>query len=134
MAQLNCQVVTPERAALDTTVDFVALTLEDGELGVAPGRSPLIARLGSGELRLRSSNSVSRYYLEGGFVQVLDDVVTVLTNRAVPAESIDLEATRLQLERALRQRAHSLESIEKREQAVQLARAQLRVAEHAGGK
>ena len=41
---LRCVVVTPERALLDETADFVALPMYDGELGVLPGRSPLIDR------------------------------------------------------------------------------------------
>ena len=45
-------VVTPEATVLDEQVDFVALPLYDGEIGIAPGRSPMIGRLGYGELRL----------------------------------------------------------------------------------
>ena len=51
--RLQCVVVTPERTLFDELVDFVALPLFDGELGVLPGRSPLIGRLGYGELRTR---------------------------------------------------------------------------------
>ena len=50
---LHCVVVTPERALLDEPADFVALPMYDGELGVLPGRAPLIGRLGYGELRIR---------------------------------------------------------------------------------
>ena len=49
--KLQCVVVTPERAVLDEPADFVVLPLYDGELGVLPGRAPLIGRLGYGELR-----------------------------------------------------------------------------------
>ena len=45
-ARLQCVVVTPERTLFDELVDFVALPLYDGELGVMPGRTPLIGRLG----------------------------------------------------------------------------------------
>src|SRR3954453_19481850 len=48
---LQCVVVTPEKTLLDETVDFVALPLFDGELGVLPGRSPLLGRLGYGGVR-----------------------------------------------------------------------------------
>ena len=48
-------VVTPERALLDEPADFVALPMYDGELGVLPGRAPLIGRLGYGELRIRAA-------------------------------------------------------------------------------
>ncbi len=37
---LQCVVVTPERTLLDEPVQFVALPLHDGELGVLPGRAP----------------------------------------------------------------------------------------------
>ena len=87
--KLQCVVVTPEKTLLDETVDFVALPLYDGELGVLPGRAPLIGRLGYGELRTRTGDVVHRYFVDGGFAQVRDDVVTVLTNRADPAEQID---------------------------------------------
>ncbi len=45
----------------------------------------MIGRLGYGELRLVVKGQTQRYYVDGGFVQVADDVVSVLTNRAMPA-------------------------------------------------
>ena len=87
--RLQCVVVTPERTLFDEVVEFVALPLIDGELGVLPGRSPVIGRLGFGELRTKSQGSVKRYFIDGGFAQIRDDVVTVLTNRAIPAALVD---------------------------------------------
>ncbi len=61
--KLQCVVVTPEKTLFDDWVDFVALPLFDGELGVMPGRAPLIGRLGFGELtnqgRLRGRTATS---------------------------------------------------------------------------
>ena len=82
---LHCAVVTPERTLFDETVDFVALPMYDGELGVLPGRAPLIGRLGFGELRTVVGRTVHRYYVDGGFAQIRNNVVTVLTPRAMPA-------------------------------------------------
>ena len=82
---IRCVVVTPERTVLDEQVDFVALPIYDGELGVLPGRSPLIGRLGYGELRTRNGTETRRYFVDGGFAQVRDNGVTVLTNRAIAA-------------------------------------------------
>ena len=87
--QLQVVVVTPEKTLLDETVDFVALPLYDGELGVLPRRAPLIGRLGYGELRTKQEETVHRYYVDGGFAQVRDNVVTVLTNRALTTDAID---------------------------------------------
>src|SRR4051812_44244722 len=79
---VRCVVVTPEKAVLDQVAEMVILPMYDGELGVLPGRAPLIGRLGAGELRLRTAAGVSRWYVEPGFVQVRDNVITVLTARA----------------------------------------------------
>lgn len=86
--RLRCVVVTPERAVLDEATEMVILPMYDGELGVLPGRAPIIGRLGAGELRLKSSTSVKRYFVEAGFVQVRSNVVTVLTARALPANEV----------------------------------------------
>jgi F-type H+-transporting ATPase subunit epsilon len=127
---IQCVVVTPERAVLDQAVDFVALPLYDGELGVLPGRAPLVGRLGYGELRIRHDSDTQRYYVDGGFAQVRSNVVTVLTPRAIKAEEIDAAAA----EQALRE-AHSLAATPAAQdaqlKAQERARGQIRVAHRA---
>ncbi|HEX3149710.1 MAG TPA: F0F1 ATP synthase subunit epsilon [Gemmataceae bacterium] len=81
--QVQCVVVTPEKAILEETADMVILPMIDGELGVLPGRAALVGRLGKGELRLNKGAEVKKWQLEGGFAQVRGDVVTVLTTRVV---------------------------------------------------
>jgi F-type H+-transporting ATPase subunit epsilon len=122
-------VVTPERAVLDEAADFIALPMYDGELGVLPGRAPLIGRLGFGELRVRHGNQTERFYIDGGFVQVRADVVTVLTGKAVPASEISAEAANQALQAALRPATGDAVEVALKQQA--RARAQLRVAGHA---
>jgi F-type H+-transporting ATPase subunit epsilon len=126
--RLQCVVVTPERTLFDERVDFIALPLYDGEIGIAPGRSPLIGRLGFGEMRTNVGGTTHRYYLDGGFAQVRDDVVTVLTNRAIPAEQIDVTAASAELERAKAQTAPTEAEQEAKSKAVDRARAQVRIA------
>jgi F-type H+-transporting ATPase subunit epsilon len=128
MAYVQCIVVTPERTVLDQEADFVALPLYDGEIGIAPGHSPLIGRLGAGELRILHEGGLDRFYVEGGFVQVLGGVVSVLTARAVPAGQIDEEAAEEQLDAARQRLAHTPDLMALRDRAVSQARAQLRVA------
>lgn len=126
--QLTCVIVTPEATAFDEPVDFVALPLYDGELGILPGRAPLIGRLGYGELRIRQGGRTLHFYVDGGFVQVTDNVVSILTNRAVPAERINTGAATDQLEAAIRGPAVTDEQQQTRERQITQARAQLRVA------
>jgi F-type H+-transporting ATPase subunit epsilon len=132
-ADLQCVVVTPERAVLDQAADFVALPMYDGELGVLPGRAPLIGRLGYGELRIRRGEQQQRFFIDGGFAQVRANVVTVLTSRAQRGQDIDIQAV-----------THSLDSpaepstnYEERQAQLKFqerARAQIRVARHARGE
>ena len=128
---LQCIVVTPEATVLDQVADFVALPLYDGEIGIAPGHSPMIGRLGYGEMRVRRGGQQTRYYLDGGFVQVADNVVSVLTNRAVPAAQLDPEVAREHLATARARPATSEETLVQREKLETQARAQLRVAARA---
>jgi F-type H+-transporting ATPase subunit epsilon len=129
--EIQCTVITPERTVYDEIADFVALTLYDGEMGIAPGRAPLIGRLGCGELRILQGANVARYYIEGGFVEVLGNAVSVLTHRAVPAAELQPAMLEEQLAGARARTAHTPELMAARDHAVHLVRAQLRVARRA---
>ncbi len=128
---LQCIVVTPERTVFDRPAEFVALTLYDGEIGIAPKHAPMIGRLGYGEMRVVGQGQTERYYVEGGFVEVLDDVVSVLTRRAVPASEIDEAVVGEQLSAARARPATTPEAIQIRDLAIAQARAQLRICRRA---
>ena len=125
---VECIVVTPEETALQTPAQFIALPLFDGEIGIAPGRAPLIGRLGHGEMRVREGTKTLRYYVDGGFVEVNGDLVSVLTNRAVKAEDLDPEVAEAELEAARKKPANTTELMGIRDRAVAQSRGQLRVA------
>jgi len=128
MPELTCVIVTPEATVFDEAVEFVAVPLYDGELGILPGRAPLIGRLGYGELRIRQGARTVQYYIDGGFVQVSDNVVSILTNRALSVERIDTNAASDQLQTAIRRHAPTDEQQQLRARQILQARAQLRVA------
>jgi F-type H+-transporting ATPase subunit epsilon len=131
MPDLTCTVVTPEQTALETKAEFVALPLYDGEIGIAPGHSPLIGRLGYGEMRIKSGGTTQSFYVDGGFVQVADNVVAVLTNRALPSRQLDAAAAESQLAAALQRQANSPQLFDIRDRLIAQARAQLRTARRA---
>jgi len=131
MIELQCIVVTPERTVLECEADFVALTLYDGEIGIASGRAPLVGRLGDGEMRLLSERGLERYYVEGGFVEVSGDVVTVFTSRAVPAAELKEPIVREELEAARSKPAATPEQFAARDRLVAQHRAKLRVSRRA---
>jgi F-type H+-transporting ATPase subunit epsilon len=122
---LQCIVVTPERTVLEQPADFVVVSLFDGEIGIAPRHMPFIGRLGYGEMRVTSGEVTDRYYIEGGFVETLDDVVTVLTGRAVRSSEIDEAVALEQLDSARSKPANTPELMAIRDRAVSISRAQL---------
>ena len=129
---LHCVVVTPERGGLDEAVDFVALPMLDGELGVLPGRAPLIGRLGYGELRTVMGRTIHRYYIDGGFAQIRANVVTVLSSKAMAAEEIKLATAEDALRSAL-QVGLTPEVQEAHVKDQERARAQIRMAHKVSG-
>ena len=129
---LRCSVVTPEATVLETAATFIALPLDDGEIGIAPGHSPFIGRLGHGELRVVAGGGTLRFYIDAGFVQVADDAVSVLTNYAAPAEQLDSAVAEKQLSSARGSTANSPDSMAIRDRAELQARAQLRLAKKVG--
>ena len=126
---LTCTVVTPETTVLETQASFIALPLFDGEIGIAPAHAPMIGRLGFGEMRVEIGDAVQRYYVDGGFVQVVNDTVAVLTPRAIPFNQLDPEVAAEQLAAARARVANSEETLAIRERLEQQARAMLHVAE-----
>ena len=97
---LQLVVVTPEQTLLDEPVSGLRFPLYDGQIGVLPGRAPLVGRLGSGELSVTIAGGPRSFFLDGGFVQINGDTVTLLTSRCVSASEIDAEAASKLLDEA----------------------------------
>ncbi len=132
MPSLQCTVVTPERTALQQDATFVVVPLFDGELGIAPGHTPLIGRLGYGELRVTHPDGTKeRHYVDGGFVQVAEGTVTILTGRLVAAEDLDEDVSRELLQETMKRPVPTEELLELRDRTVEQARSQIRVARRA---
>lgn len=130
---IRCVVVTPETTTLDTQARSVMLPLFDGLRGIARGHAPFIGRLGVGEVRVvgergGASDTVRRLFVDGGFVEVGHDEVTVITQRSIAAERIDQAEARTELERVRTTRAVGDEAITARAAAEQSARALVRTA------
>jgi len=79
---LRVVVISPERTVFEGEADSVIAPAWDGELGILRGHAPLMALLGEGDLRVRRGDTTERFHVAGGFLQVVDNVVTVLSERA----------------------------------------------------
>lgn len=88
---ISVSVITPERKVLDAVADSVVIPAHDGELGILRDRAALMCELGIGQLRYSKGGRTHRVYIDGGFAQVFENSVTVLTVNAVPVEEITAE-------------------------------------------
>ena len=92
-AHLRLEFVTPERAIVHEDVDEVQLPGEEGSFGVLPGHAPLLAALRTGELWYRKGTQTIHAFVDGGFVEVLPNRVSVLAQVAERAEEHLASAT-----------------------------------------
>ena len=128
---IQVSIVTPEMTTFDESADGVVVPLIDGEKGILPGHAPMIGRLGPGELRIKASSGEQRFYVDGGFVQVAPDSVSVLTGKSIPVAEIDVAAAREALAKAKADEPQNADHRELRQKAINQANAQIRIAEKA---
>lgn len=99
----RCSIVTPAAAVFEGDVTYASFPAWDGQQGMMAGQSPLLTRLGTGSLRLDfpPPDGGSRWYLiDGGFAQVQDGGLTLLTESATPAETLSLQDAEAELAEA----------------------------------
>ncbi len=78
---LKVSVISPESVLFEGEADSVVAPAYDGEVGILSGHAPLMALLGDGQLRLGSAGGRS-FNVSGGFMQVLNDDVRIVTEKA----------------------------------------------------
>ena len=130
---LRLQITTPERQLVDAQVTRAEIPGKTGYLGLLPGHAPLLSELGAGTLTYSSDSQEHSLLVIGGFLEVLNDEVRVLAERAEFAKDINLEQARRELSEA--QNASSKPEPGADPEAAQLklraAQARVEAAEHA---
>ena len=130
---IHVSIVTPETTTFDQEVDAVVVPMIDGERGILTGHAPMIGRLSPGEMRVTVKSSTERFYVDGGFVQISDNKVSVLTGVSIPAADIDVAKAKADLESAQGQQAGTMELMELKQKAIDQAAARIRVGENVAG-
>ncbi len=126
--QIN--VVTPEAEVLDREVVYASIPAHDGQIGIQHLRAPLLVKLGYGPMKLEapSNQGTTIYFVSGGFAQVKDNRLSVLTDQAILAIDLDPAAAERELDAALAMPTTPEDQRVKREVAVSRARAKAAVA------
>jgi F-type H+-transporting ATPase subunit epsilon len=79
---LRVSIISPERVLYEGEAESVVAPAFDGQVGILTSHAPMMTLLGRGELRLGTGASARSFSVEGGFMQVVDDQVRVVTERA----------------------------------------------------
>lgn len=82
---LKVSVISPERVLFEGSARGVIAPAFDGELGILPMHAPLMTLLGQGTLRVDTDSGEQRFIVSGGFLQIVDDQVRVVTEQASAA-------------------------------------------------
>lgn len=130
---LDVSVVTPEREVWSGEAGFVVARSEGGEIGVLAGHAPFLGVLRHSTLKIEPAEGGEIWLAaHGGFIEVFEDKVTVLTPVAEIADEIDVDRARSALERA--QEALRREETPETDAAAKRAEARLRAAAAAGAR
>ena len=103
MAELQLEVVTPERRVLAEPVNSVTVPGRAGEMQILPGHAALIAELKTGVLVYAQNGATQQLHVSGGFMEVSDDRVSVLAEIAERPDEIDAARARLAREHTEKQ-------------------------------
>jgi F-type H+-transporting ATPase subunit epsilon len=76
---MQVTVISPEASMFDGEADAVVAPAFDGQVGILPNHAPLMTLLGEGTLTVRRAGTASRFSIRGGFMQVVDNRVRVVT-------------------------------------------------------
>lgn len=100
MSTLTVSVVTPDGRVLEDDYNMLSCKAESGELGILPGHIPLVAPLSINAIRLKRDDQDEFVAVNGGFLEVRPDKVTVLAQSAEKASEIDVKRAEEAKERA----------------------------------
>lgn len=92
---LKFSLVSPERELYSGDVDQVDIPGTEGDLGIMPNHSPLMAAIRTGVITVTENGSETQYFVQGGFADVTPSGLTVLAESAVAMEALnkaDIEA------------------------------------------
>jgi len=84
----KASLITPEAIVLETSVTAAQVPAHDGLVGVLSHRQPLLAKLGTGILRLDTTTGSQRFMISGGYAQMKGEQLTILTTEAIPTSQV----------------------------------------------
>jgi len=88
--KLKLEVVAPEKMVMSKTVDMVTISGTEGDFGVLPGHAALVSSIRPGFLEIEANKETDKMFIGGGFIEVLEDKVSILATEVFTSEQIDI--------------------------------------------
>jgi F-type H+-transporting ATPase subunit epsilon len=121
---MHCDIVSAEKSIFSGLVEMVVAAGSLGDLGIAPGHSPLLTALIPGPVKLILQNGEEEvFYVSGGFLEVQRGIVTLLSDTAIRADDLDEAAAQQAVEDAEKAIANQGAEFDYSTAAAQLAEA-----------
>lgn len=98
MATFKVKVVTYEEKVLEQEAEFLLVRTTEGDMGILPNHSPFIAGLSTGEMKIRLNGKEEKYFVAEGLLEISNNVVTIIATEAIPADQLDVERARREVE------------------------------------
>lgn len=98
MATFKIKVVTYEEKVLEQEAEFVLVRTTEGDMGILPNHSSFIAGLSTGEMKIRFNGKEDKYFVSEGLLEISNNVVTIIASEAIPADQLDVERARKEVE------------------------------------
>lgn len=132
----RCRLITPQERVFEADVSYAMVPLWDGKIGVMANTGAVVGKLGFGELRVDFVDRYSvgikveesgskRWFINGGFVQNVNNTLTILASGAIESESLSEQEAKAELAEAAARKATSTTEMDRITDDRQRARAKL---------
>jgi F-type H+-transporting ATPase subunit epsilon len=124
---MRLEIITAERQVFSDDVEVLVAPGIDGELGILPHHAPLMTALQPGEIVIRKDGQESYLAVTGGFMEVMGNQVTILSDACEHSNEIDEERARVAVQRAQERLASRTADLDLERAATALRRAETRL-------
>ena len=111
--KLQLELVLPDKLVASKLVDMVIIAGTEGDFGVLPEHAPLVSSIRPGLLEIHDSDKTEKFFLAGGFVEVLSNQVSILARELCSLEDIDISLCKDEIENLKKQLNSSQDEKEK---------------------
>jgi len=124
--RLHVSIVTPSKEFYEGDVEYLQIPMHDGFIGVLPDHAPLMGILGFGLLTLRDEAGVDHFIIDGGFLEINKNRVTVLANSSDIPQNITPEVAQNALDEAMNMQGVGEVARIRKEESLAAARTRLK--------